>query len=117
MTLLQKIETSVFLWVLWALAGCASLTPAQQARLDLFECRVHAFEPVVSPALDAAHVVADIYRGQADLSEVLGSLRATQAEVKALQASLDACEPKPVLPVGTQSKLVAPPPAYGNKIL
>jgi len=98
MTLLQKIETSVFLWVLWALAGCASLTPAQQARLDLFECRVHAFEPVVSPALDAAQVVTDIYRGQADPGEVLGALKATQAEVKDLVEALNACEPKVELP-------------------
>ncbi len=98
--------------------GCQPCTPAQQARLDLFECRVKALEPLVGPTLDAAELVRDIYLGRADLGQVLATLKASQAEAKALAERFHACEPAPEAPAEeVQTRLVAPPPAYGNKVL
>jgi len=117
MTLLQKIELALFLGLFWALSGCHSLTPAQTAKLDKFECEVAALRPYVEPALDAAELLRDVYKGSADLGRVLGTLDTTQAEATALLKALHACAPRAELPEGEQSSIVAPPPAYGNKVL
>lgn len=72
-------------------AGCTPCTPAQQAKLDLFECQVHALAPLVEPVLDAADLVRDLETGKADLRSVLGSFAKTQAEVDATLKALRAC--------------------------
>lgn len=71
--------------------ACTSLTPAQQARADRFECEVHALEPLVAPALDTAELLRKLYSGSASLQSVLQNVSATQAELQALHAALDAC--------------------------
>ena len=98
------------------LLGCfRGGTPEAQARADLFACRVTALAPIVSSVLDAEELVRALYLGQTDLSAVLATLQASQLEVASLQKALRLCAPDEV--EGAQSKVVAPPPAYGNKIL
>lgn len=114
--------TRLFPFALALTCGCHSLTPAQQAKVEKFDCQVRALAPLVEPALDAAELARDLYAGKGDLGRVLGSLNATQAEVDALVEALRACETA-ALPVRepppeyTPSVLRAPPPAYGNKVL
>lgn len=86
----------------YGLSGCsASLTPAQQARQDAFECQVAAFAPLVEPALDAAELVRDLQSGKGDLGVLVRSLGATAEEIQALVDALNACEPAPApLPEG-----------------
>lgn len=121
MTLLQKVEFAAFLLFWSFLNGCAPCTPAQQAKLDKLECQVHALAPLVEPALDATELVRDLYTGKADMGRVLGSLGATEREVETLVKALRACEPEPELqpmpPEYQPTKLIAPPPAYGNKVI
>lgn len=92
MTLLQKIEIALFLGFWALLCGCHSLTPAQQAKADKFQCQIAAVAPLVEPALDAAELVRDLYKGSADMGKVLGSLGATQGEVEGLLKALRTCE-------------------------
>lgn len=108
-------------FALLALA-CHELSPAQQAKLDLFECQAAALAPLVEPAIDSAKLARDLYVGGADLGLVFAHLNATQAEVTQTLDALRACttaalpvrEPPPEL---TPAVLHAPPPAYGNKVL
>ena len=120
MTLIQKIETAILLWAFWALAGCHSLTPAQQARADKFECQAAALAPLVEPTLDAADLLHDLYSGSANLGAVLSRLEIAQDEADALIDRLRACEPPVPLPAPeslTPARHIAPPPAYGNKVI
>lgn len=96
----QKAGCALLLAVLAALglvlnSGCHALTPAQEARLDKLDCQARALEPLVSPALDAAELVRDLYAGKADLAAVLANVGASREDVKALFARLKACEPAP----------------------
>lgn len=102
--------------------GCHSLTPAQQARVDKFECQARAIAPLTLPALDAEKLLVDLYEGKADLGTVIANTGATEAEVKAALAALRACTtaelPEREPPAEyAPSVLHAPPPAYGNKVL
>jgi hypothetical protein len=72
--------------------GCASLTPAQQKRVDLFVCRAAALEPVVGEVLDAEELLRKIYAGEASLSSALGTLDATPAEIAKIRAALAECD-------------------------
>lgn len=76
------------------LTGCAgALTPAQEARLERFECQVHAVEPLVSPVFDAAQLLRDVKLGKATMAEALQTLGATTAEIDALMSRLRQCGP------------------------
>lgn len=93
MRLVEKIALNAALAVaVYSCTGCHSLTPAQQAKVDKFECQVHALEPLVSPTLDAAQLVRDLYAGKADLGQVLRSLDADEADLNKLVQALKACE-------------------------
>lgn len=72
-------------------SGCAPLTPAQRAKLDLFECRVAALEPSCGAVFDTAQLVRDVYAGNADLGAVFGALRLSEAEARAAVDRLNAC--------------------------
>jgi hypothetical protein len=102
----RKAVLSLVLAVLAALGvsygtGCTQLTPAQQARVDLFECRVKALEPVVGSVFDASDLVREMYAGHVNLGSVLGTLKVTQAEADAIVESFNACDPQ--LPAGQPS--------------
>lgn len=78
-----------------ALPACTNLTPAQEARSELFECRAAALAPVLGDVLDAAQLIRDVYVGRASLSSALGSLDATPEELSQLVSALSACDGKP----------------------
>lgn len=101
----KKAAAALLLAVLAALglslsSGCASLqnVPAQRARVDKFECQAAALAPLTDPLFDTEQLLLDLYAGKADLGQVLGSLDATQAEVKGLLDRLSACEGPPPEP-------------------
>jgi hypothetical protein len=119
MTLRQKIELALTLLLLSALGalGCRPLSPAEQAKLDTFECEVAALAPSCEPVLDAAQLVRDLYVGKADLAHVVRILGLGRKEAEALVERLNACRPPEPPPVENLMPVRAPPPAYGNKIL
>ncbi len=87
----------------YAQLGCTQAqTEAARARVDLFQCRAHALEPVVGDLFDAQELVRDLYSGKASLEAVLGALRVTQAEGEAVVEALQACD-GPKVPEGSQS--------------
>jgi hypothetical protein len=97
-------QSLLLLAAVLALGACHSLTPAQQAKADKFECQVKALAPLVEPALDAAELARDLYAGTADIDRVVTLLGATQPEVDALNARLRACE-SPVPAPAAEAKL------------
>ena len=109
-----------FVLSLALLAGCSgcfrNATPEAQERLRVFECQVAALEPIVEPVFNAAELVRDAYGGVADIDEVLAALQTSQLEAASLKVALQRCRPL-AAPDAVQSKVIAPPPAYGNKIL
>jgi hypothetical protein len=111
--------TKMIFAVLVGALGCsASLSPAQQARQDRFECEAAAFAPILPAGIDAVELVARLYSGSASLQSVLGNLEPAQAELEALSNALDACRAAPLQTVPASAKrVVAPPPAYGNKVI
>ena len=103
----RKAALTLVLAVLAALgvsfsSGCVPLTPAQQAQVDLFECRVEALEPSCGAVLDTSELVRDLYAGRVDLGRVLSVLKVTQAEADAIAERLNACDP-PQMPTGQPS--------------
>lgn len=72
--------------------GCKQLSPAEQAKLDLFDCRVHALAPLAGPVLDTEELVRDLYSGKADLGVVIVASGATEAQVRAALAAMHACD-------------------------
>jgi hypothetical protein len=78
-----------------AFCACHSLTPAQEARLALFECRAAALAPVVGDVLDAEALIRDVYVGRASLSSALSSLNATPEEIAKVVSALGACDGNP----------------------
>lgn len=93
----RKAGLSLVLAVLAALGysqfGCnKAQTEAARARVDLFECRAHALEPVVGDVLDAQELVRDVYAGKASLGAAFAALKVSQAEAEAVGAALAACD-------------------------
>lgn len=125
----MKIKPVTLAIVLWlsGLAGvaCASfgeLTPKAQRAVDTFECRVEALKPYIDPVLDAEELVRDIAMGKANPETALYVVGASRAEFEAAVAAWNACsqpsERAEELPTNVvPARLVAPPPAYGNKVL
>lgn len=116
MTFIQKIETAVFLWFIWALAGCHDLNPKATAVVD---CRVHAVAPYVGDAYDAEELVREALAGKTNPLQVAAALGAKLEDLQALAKAWNACtpDPEPEPTETVQARIVAPPPAYGNKVL
>ncbi len=68
-----------------------SLTPAEQAKADRFECVVAAITPLVDPVLDAEETARELFKGKLDLSALVRTFQASQAEVELLLNRLNAC--------------------------
>jgi len=98
MTLLQKIETALILSLISA-CGCHSLTPAQQARADKFDCQVAALAPALDGVLDAYAFVKNVYEGAAQYGQLVPLLQLAPAEVAEIEARLRACEPAAEAPL------------------
>lgn len=83
-----------------ALASCARpLSPADQHKLDVFECRVHAVLPIAGEVFDAQSLVRDIIAGKADLSAIAKDLGAAEVELHEVLAAWSACDPQPAITV------------------
>ncbi len=79
-----------------------------------------ALAPYVPDAIDTAELVIDVVTGRADLALSLARLGVPLAEIPGLLVSFNGCfasELAPLPPELEQTRIVAPPPAYGNKWL
>lgn len=88
--------------------GCHSLEPSAQRALDVFSCQCKALEPYVGAAALAEDIVRRVSLGSLDLHEALAGFGLATDVVESACAAVDAC---------TDESPVAPPPAYGNKLL
>ena len=88
---MKFLATVCFLLFCLLFCGCGVF--AASPRAERFQCQARALQPVVGDVLDAEQLVRDVYTGKASLGSVLGSLKATQAEVEAVAAALQACDP------------------------
>lgn len=110
--LLLVVKSRAFKLCLGALAaaaaayagtGCSALLGAARApRVERFGCEVAALEPIFGQILDSEELLRSLYSGQADLGAALAAAGATQDEVRALVAALEACA-GPRLPEGDPS--------------
>lgn len=95
--------------ILQAIVGICALSAlacgifgAKSPKTDLFLCRVAALEPAVGEVLDAQQLIRDVYVGKASIAAALSAVGASEAEVRAVIAALQACEPAPVQPTGIE---------------
>jgi hypothetical protein len=111
----SRVAVFMSAWLLsFSLVRCAGLqlTPAQQAAVDLFECRVRALEPYVGEMYDTADLVRQFSTDDVELGKMLISLGYELPVVLQVADNFRACQPE----VTTQP-LVAPPPQPGGKVL
>lgn len=92
-----------------SVVGCHDLTPKQQEALDLFECRARVLLPYAGAVFDVEELVRQVAKGQVDIAKALGSLGLTVEDIAKVWSEYTACEPTPAL--------VAPAPAYGDKVI
>lgn len=104
-------------------AACASfgkLTPAARAVADINACRVAVVARYTGDVLDASEVVREVVMQRTDLTSTLLRLGVPVATVEPAVREFLNCDPEmaapPVAPAILQ-RIVAPPPAYGNKVL
>jgi hypothetical protein len=111
-----------------ALTACTAQQRAETAHAaEVFACEVAVLSPFVPEALDAEKLVEGIVTGQVSLPVALGRLGVAKATADSAIDAFNSCfsgppmQPLPPelepLPAGEVSRVVAPPPAYGNKIL
>ncbi len=81
--------------------GCVSFgqpDPKAQRAADIFRCYVAVIEPYVGDAVDVAELVQGAIKGEADLMRALSLLGATQEDLQAVLAGMNACKaPAPVV--------------------
>jgi len=82
-----------YLVIMLVLCSCVGgqLDPRTQRALDVFECRAQAVAPYVGKACDAADLVRDIARGQADLITFLRVLGHTVDAIAEAQSTWEGC--------------------------
>lgn len=92
---MRRIVGTLLAYALLAFVMCfgvgCTLFRAASPRVEQFECRVQALQPLVGDVMDAEQLVRDVYAGRASLGAVVGALDATQSEVLALTEALAAC--------------------------
>ncbi len=76
------------------LLACHSLTPEQQERLDVFECRVHAVAAGVEPFIEPEEFVREVVLGRVNAAQALLASGITPADVVAIAKAWNACEPR-----------------------
>jgi hypothetical protein len=110
------------------LTACTAQQRAETAHAaKVFACEVAVLAPFVPEALEVEELVKGIVTGQVLLPVALGRLGVADAAASAAIDAFNSCfsgppmQPLPAelepVPDGEQSKLVAPPPAYGNRVL
>lgn len=75
------------------IVACHSLTPEQQARVDVFECRVAAVAPLVESFVDPTELVRDVMLGKVNPTQALIASGAKPADVIAAARAWNACAP------------------------
>lgn len=84
--------------VTFIVVGCIQLEPKAQRAVDTFECYVAVIEPYVGDAVDVAELVQGAIKGESDLMRALALLGATQEDLQAVLAGMNACKaPAPVV--------------------
>jgi hypothetical protein len=101
--------------------ACTAQQRAETARASaVFACEVAVLAPHVPEALDAAELARDVVRGQVSLPLALARLGVAKAVADDVVNAFNTCftgQP-PLQPASElETKLVAPPPAYGRKVL
>jgi hypothetical protein len=119
------------LLVVALLGACSSQQRAETAHAaEVFRCEVSVLAPYVPEMLDAEKMVEGIVTGQVSLPVALGRLGVQKATAERAIDDFNTCfagaqelqplppelQPEPV-PEGETSRLVAPPPGWGNKVL
>jgi hypothetical protein len=108
--------------------ACTAQQRAETARAaEVFACEVAVLAPHVPEALDAVELARDVVKGQVNLAVALARLGVVKEQADEVIDAFNTCftgqpplQPLPEelqAPNETQTKLVAPPPAYGNKVL
>lgn len=109
--------------------ACTAQQRAETARASaVFACEVAVLAPHVPDALDAAELARDVVKGQVSLPLALARLGVAKATADDVIDSFNTCftgqppmQPLPEelqpVPSEVETKLVAPPPAYGNRVL
>lgn len=84
--------------------GCAqSLTSAQVARIEKFECQARALAPHVKGVYDERELLKDLIAGRANLTAVIVNPGLTPRELAELDADLSLCDPPLPVPKGSPS--------------
>ncbi len=105
--------------------GCTAQQRAETARAHaVFQCEVAVLAPYLPEAMDVTQLVHDVVTGQALLTLALSRLGHAAELVHAIVNDFNTCfsgdaelAPLPMELAPEQSRLVVPPPAYGNRIL
>lgn len=107
--------------------GCSAQQRTETARaVKVFECEVAVLAPYVPDALSAEKLVEGVVTGAVSLPVALTRLGVPVKQANAAIDDFNVCfagaqeelaPPPEALPAGESSRLVAPPPAYGNRVL
>lgn len=90
----EKLAKLSSVGVALLLGGCGQqLTPAQQQRVDVFQCRVAAVSTVVCGLFEPESLVRDIMLGKVNPTAALIGAGATAAEVVEAAKAWNACAP------------------------
>ena len=101
--------------------ACTAQQRAESARsADVFACEVAVLAPHLPEAVDAAELALAVVKGAVQLPLALARLGLTVDQANAVVADFNACfagapDLQP-LPAELTTTLVAPPPAYGNRV-
>jgi hypothetical protein len=110
------------------LFGCTAQQRAETAHAaEVFACEVAVLSPFVPEAIDVEKLVEGVVLGQVSLPVALGRLGATHEAANRAIDAFNSCfsgpamqpvpaDPEPA-PSEAQSRLVAPPPAWGNRVM
>lgn len=120
----SPVFLAIALWLAMlagVLAGtaCNQPLPAKAVRsADIFACRVAIVAEYSGDVLDASEVVRQVIMQQANLESTLLRLGATAPEAHEALRRFVACDPDTGQPEPMRlQRVVAPPPAYGNRVL
>ena len=113
---------------LFPLLACTAQQRAETAHAaDVFACEVAVLTPYLPEALDAAELALSVVKGEVSLPVTLARLGVAKAAADDVIDAFNTCftgqpplQPLPEElqpPSEQQTRLVAPPPAWGNKVL
>ena len=102
--------------VTFVVVGCVQfgqLDPKAQRAADVFDCYVAVIEPYVGGACDVVELVTDAVQGRADILRAISLLGATQEDLRAVLAGMNACKaPVPAADPASPGTLAFTEPPY-----